>query len=77
MNSKLINRLKRNKGQIESLITQIENGDPCENILVQFQASQSALDSAFVLFLETNIEACLENGEIDTIKKLLPQIIKR
>lgn len=77
MNTRVINRLKRNKGQIEALIRLIEEPNSCEKALLQFQAAQSALDGAFRVFLEENIEQCLMEGKQDTIKKLLPLILKR
>lgn len=77
MNSKIANRLKRNKGQIEALIRLIEGQADCEKTLLQFQAAQSALNGAFKVFLEENIEKCLANGERDKIKLLLPLILKK
>ncbi len=77
MKIKIINRLKRNKGQLEALIRVIENEEDCEKILLQFQAAQSALDGAFKVFLESNLSQCLENGDQTKIKKLLPLILKK
>ncbi len=77
MKRKIINRLKRNKGQIEALIKLIESEEDCEKILIQFQASQSALDGAFRCFLETNITKCLQTGDEEKLQKLLPLIIKK
>jgi len=77
MNVKIINRLKRNKGQIEALLRLVENQEDCEKILLQFQAAQSALDGAFRVFLEENLEQCLQNNDHQKIQKLLPLILKK
>jgi len=77
MNQKVINRLKRNKGQLEALIRLLDNNEDCEKVLLQFQAAQSALDGAFRVYLETNLESCLQSGETEKIKKLLPLILKK
>ena len=78
MNTKTINRLKRNKGQIEGLIRSIQEPDPdCEAVLLQFQAAQSALDGAFRVFLETNLKQCLAQGDHQKIEKLLPLILRK
>lgn len=77
MNTKIINRLKRNKGQLEALIRLLEGSEDCEKVLLQFQAAQSALDGAFRVFLEENLESCLVDGQTDKIKKLLPLILKK
>lgn len=77
MNNKIINRLKRNRGQIEALIRLLENQEECEKVLLQFQAAQSALDGAFRVFLETNLETCLASGDTQKIQKLLPLILKK
>jgi len=77
MKTKIINRLKRNNGQLKALIRMIENDEDCEKALLQFQAAQSALDGAFKVFLETNLNQCLEHRDQDKIKKLLPLILKK
>ncbi len=77
MNKKIVNRLKRNQGQIEALTRLVEDEADCEKVLLQFQAAQSALDGAFRVFLETNLETCLADGKTDKIQKLLPLILKK
>ncbi len=77
MKEKIINRLKRNKGQIEGLIRLMEVDAECDKILVQFQATQSALNGAFSTFLEANLSKCLEDGDIEKIKKVLPLLLKQ
>jgi len=77
MKEKVINRLKRNKGQIDGLIRLIEEEADCEKTLVQFLASQSALNSAFSTFLEDNLSNCLKKGDTEKLKKILPLLIKQ
>ena len=77
MNQKVINRLKRNKGQIEALVKLIEGQADCEKVLLQFQAAQSALDGAFRVFMEDNLSQCLKEKNEAKLLKILPLILKK
>lgn len=47
---KVLNRLKRARGQLDAVITAIENGAPCDEIITQLSAAHSAVRrTAFVV----------------------------
>lgn len=47
---KVLNRLKRARGQLDAVITAIENGAPCDEVITQLSAAHSAVRrTAFVV----------------------------
>lgn len=74
---KIITRLKKINGQIEGIIKMFEKEEGCEKIIIQFQAVQSALDSAFSEALNDNLEICLKGQDTNKIKKIIKLISKK
>jgi DNA-binding FrmR family transcriptional regulator len=63
----IIARLKKIEGQIRGLQHMIDDGKPCEQILIQVRAAQSALKSVSSLVLRSYLMKCLsEIGEKPT-----------
>jgi len=69
----VINRLKRARGQLDSLIDHIESGDSnCRDVLTQFAAVNSAMKRASYLAVATIMSQCaiedsiLENDDAPT-----------
>ena len=55
----VVNRLKRARGQLDSLIDHIENGDTnCRDMLTQFAAVNSAMRRASYLAVATIMSQC-------------------
>ena len=63
----VINRLKRARGQLDSLIDHIESGDAnCRAVLTQFAAVNSAIKRASYLAVATIMSQCvLEDSSLD------------
>ena len=63
----VINRLKRARGQLDSLIDHIESGDAnCRDVLTQFAAVNSAIKRASYLAVATIMSQCvLEDPSLD------------
>ena len=63
----VINRLKRARGQLVSLIDHIESGDAnCRDVLTQFAAVNSAIKRASYLAVATIMSQCvLEDSSLD------------
>jgi len=63
----VINRLKRARGQLDSLIDHIERGDSnCRDVLTQFAAVNSAMKRASYLAVATIMSQCvLEDSSLD------------
>ena len=57
----VINRLKRARGQLDSLIDHIESGDAnCRDVLTQFAAVNSAIKRASYLAVATIMSQCAQ-----------------
>ena len=63
----VINRLKRARGQLDSLIDHIESGDAnCRDVLTQFAAVNSAIKRTSYLAVATIMSQCvLEDSSLD------------
>jgi CsoR family transcriptional regulator, copper-sensing transcriptional repressor len=64
MQRNIISRLKKIEGQVRGLQHMFDDGKPCEQILVQVRAAQSALKSVSNLMLKNYLVKCFsEIGE--------------
>ena len=59
--TQIVNRLKRARGQLDSLIDHIESGDAnCRDVLTQFAAVNSAMKRASYLAVATIMSQCAQ-----------------
>ena len=56
---KVANRLKRAHGQLAAVITAVENGGDCRDVVTQLAAVSSALDRAGFAIVSTAMRQCL------------------
>ena len=56
---RILNRLKRARGQLNSVITAVESGDDCRAVVTQLSAVSSALDKAGFAIIATAMRDCL------------------
>jgi len=77
MEKKLVNRLKKIKGQVDGVIKMIERGDECEKIIIQFQAVKAAMDSAFSENLDIGLKRCIKGKDTKTMEKVIKLITKK
>lgn len=62
---KILNRLKRARGQLDAVINAVEAGAPCKDVVTQLSATSSALDRAGFAIISTAMKECvMENGEL-------------
>ncbi|HEX2807473.1 MAG TPA: metal-sensitive transcriptional regulator [Kineosporiaceae bacterium] len=61
----ITNRLRRARGQIDGVITMIENGRSCRDVVTQLAAASGALDKAGYKLIATSLQECLlaENAD--------------
>lgn len=64
---KIVNRLRRARGQLDGVITAIETEAPCRDVVQQLSAVSKALDRAGYLIISTALRECLAdtNGDGD------------
>ena len=64
---KALNRLKRIEGQMKGVISMMEQGKECRDIVTQLSAIRNAIDRAMGVIVSTNLEQCvrenIEKGE--------------
>ncbi len=58
----VLNRLRRAQGQLAGVITMVESGRDCRDVVTQLAAVSRALDRAGFKIVATNMRQCL-NGE--------------
>lgn len=56
---KVLNRLKRARGQLNALIDNFENGGQCRDVVTQLAAVSSALDRAGFAIIANAMRNCL------------------
>lgn len=71
----VVRRLKRAQGQIGGVISMIESGRACDDIVIQLAAVSKALDRAGFATISTGLRACLaepdaRETELESLQKL-------
>ena len=56
---KILNRLRRARGQLDAVITAVEAGASCRDVVTQLAAVSSALDRAGFTIVSTALRDCL------------------
>lgn len=60
---RIVHRLRRARGQLEAIITAVEQDKPCRDIVTQLAAVSSALDRAGFAIVSTAMKECLADPE--------------
>lgn len=61
---KVANRLKRAQGQLAAVITAVENGGDCRDVVTQLAAVSSALDRAGFAIVSTALRQCITDEDV-------------
>jgi len=73
---KILNRLRRAQGQLNAVITAVEAGGSCKDVVTQLAAVSSALDRAGFVIVSTAMRQCIETPDnkdslsVDELEKL-------
>lgn len=60
---KIVNRLKRARGQLDSVINAVENGGSCRDVVTQLSAVSTALDRAGFAVVSSAMQFCVTEPE--------------
>lgn len=60
---KILNRLKRARGQLDSVINAVESGGSCRDVVTQLSAVSTALDRAGFSVVSSAMQFCLTEPE--------------
>lgn len=61
----VLNRLRRAQGQLAGVISMIEQGRDCKDVVTQLAAVSKALDRAGFKIVATGLQECLTNENED------------
>ncbi|SMX73053.1 DNA-binding transcriptional regulator, FrmR family [Brevibacterium antiquum CNRZ 918] len=72
---KILNRLRRAQGQLGAVISAVEDGSHCRDVIHQLSAVTKALDRAGFLVISTALRECLDGetedgAQVDELEKL-------
>jgi len=56
---RILNRLRRARGQLDAVIAAVENERPCREVVTQLSAVSSALDRAGFAIVSTAMKDCI------------------
>ena len=75
---RVINRLSRAIGHLESIKKMVEDGRDCAEVLIQIAAVKSAVNNVGKLILQDHIQHCvveaIESGDTQTLQALTAAI---
>ncbi|CAN7253652.1 metal-sensitive transcriptional regulator [Microbacterium sp. LjRoot45] len=60
---RILNRLRRARGQLDAVIAAVENERPCREIVTQLSAVSSALDRAGFAIVSTAMKDCISDPD--------------
>jgi len=78
---KIVNRLRTIKGHIAGIEKMVDEGKPCDEILVQIAAIRSSVNKVGLAILENNAETCImtqsEDGKVDQdeVRKVIKSFV--
>lgn len=80
---KIINRLSRSIGHLESVKRMIENGQDCSDVLIQLAAVRAEINNAGKALLKEHLEHCIveaveekDQDSIEKVNKAIDQFIR-
>ncbi|MFT9416848.1 metal-sensitive transcriptional regulator [Leuconostoc falkenbergense] len=72
-------RLKRSAGQLDGVLRMMDEGRPCDDVLVQLSAVKSSIDKAMKLVIARNINNCVDNmtsADVQNLEHSLDFLLK-
>ncbi|RXW31373.1 metal-sensitive transcriptional regulator [Propioniciclava flava] len=60
---RILNRLRRARGQLDAVITAVEQHKPCRDVVTQLAAVSSALDRAGFAIIATAMKDCVADPD--------------
>jgi DNA-binding FrmR family transcriptional regulator len=72
-------RLKRSAGQLDGVLRMMDEGRPCDDVLVQLSAVKSSIDKAMKLVIARNINNCVDHmtsADVQNLEHSLDLLLK-
>lgn len=72
----ITNRLRRAQGQLGGIVTMIESGRSCQDVVTQLSAVSKAVDRAAFSLIATGLRECLleNDGNTDAVSERLEKL---
>lgn len=74
---KIINRMRRVRGQMERMETSIAEGVPCDVLLPQLLAIKGSVDAAIGAYVEASLTECVSPEKMRHVHNVLKVLIKK
>lgn len=65
---RIVNRLRRARGQLDAVIGAVEEGKPCRDVVTQLSAVSAALNRAGFAIVSTAMKDCIADPEAAAAK---------
>lgn len=78
-NPKTYNRIKRSLGQLNAVVTMVDDERSCEEIVTQLTAVRSSLDKIIALITTQNLVESIENQyniQVEDMDKAIDLLVK-
>lgn len=74
----ILSRLKTIKGHIQGIEKMVEEGKPCDDILLQISAIKSSVEKVGMIIIEDHSKECLikDNLSADEVDAIIKNIIR-
>lgn len=73
---KIIHRLHRVRGQMESVEEALVSDGSCHEIIPQLLAVKGSVDALVRSYLEMSLDTCIERKQHDTMRQVIKLLIK-
>ncbi|MCK7642868.1 metal-sensitive transcriptional regulator [Corynebacterium sp. CCM 8835] len=74
---RILNRLRRARGQLNAVIEAAESGAPCRDVVTQLAALSSALDRAGYAIISGAMKGCIRDGDSREDGDLTPEELEK
>lgn len=74
---RVLNRLRRARGQLDAVIGAVEGGGSCRDVVTQLAAVSSALDRAGYAIIATAMKDCLADPADPDAERMTPEELEK
>lgn len=74
---RILNRLRRARGQLDAVVAAVEAGAPCRDVVTQLAAVGSALDRAGYVIVATAMRDCFDASASPDGDVLIPDELEK
>lgn len=74
---KIVNRLRRARGQLDALIKAVEDDSNCRDVVIQLAAVSKALDRAGFVIVSTAMRECITPATDEEEPQMTPEELEK